>query len=1116
MANTYTVGWICAVVIEYVAARALLDKIHDGPHTRAPNDDNAYTLGEIGNHKVVIAVLPDGEYGTSSAASVAKDMLRTFTNIRIALMVGIGGGAPSAANDIRLGDIVVSSPRNQKGGVIQYDFGKAIQGQGFCRTGFLNQPPTLVRAAVTALRAEYISDGHGLQDVIGSVLEKKPRLRKSYARPDPTSDVLYGPAYLHHDGTCCTADDANDESKVIVRRPREEDDDTLVIHYGLIASGNTLMKDASIRDQIAAETGVLCFEMEAAGLMNQYPFLVIRGICDYSDTHKNKSWQGYAAMAAAAYAKALLCRIAASEVDDEERISAMVLEYISRAEKNIQKLTATAHRKEVEDILEWLTPMNYGPLQSDIIKLRQPGTGQWFLDTEEYRIWASGNGRTLYCPGMPGAGKTMIASIVVDDILRVHRDDPTLGIAFIFCNFQRNEQQTTEMLLCSLLKQLVGLLPTPPQQLDDLYDTHRKLRTRPSVPELSKLVQIVLGSFSRAFVIVDALDECQNSDASRDRFLNAFFDMQASTGVNIFLTSRTIPEIENMLREERGALKLEIVAEQDDMKKYIRGRMSELPEFIRNDLTLRQEIIMGISSSAKGMFLLAKLQLDSLKETTSIREVRSSIERTSSKELGVYNSAYEDALQRIENQSPQKSDLAKRVVLWITHSLRQLSETELRYALSVRPGSLSFDNDDLVQIDFISICAGLVVVDVNSSVIRLVHPTAHGFFKRTVASHFSQGHNILADACITYLSYEDFEDGLPPDNASYQTWLQSNPLYMYAATAWGSHVLLLKNQTRETLSSTEERALRFLRNRKLVESAGHTLMIHAYSRPDDYTQLINAPKRPNAFHIVGYFGVEKLLSELSKHYTTQKINADGEAGIKPGLVHRPQPLEVIDQLGRTPLFWASIENREGAMRLLVGLGASLEAADNDGYTPLMFATQSQRHDTIRLLVELGASLEAVDKEGTTPLIFATLNDWHDTIRLLVGLGASVEAADKKGLTPFKIASLNQRHDTMRLLVGLGASVEAAFDDGFTLLMIATLNEQHDTVRVLVELGASIDSPCKRGETALHYAAFTGQETMVRLLVDQGASIDVRDGEGKTPIECVREKDNEAIVQLLTR
>lgn len=124
--TSYTVGWICAVTTEYVSARAFFDEEHEGPEYVSDNDNNDYTLGKIGKHNVVVAVLPDGEYGTDSATSVARDMLHNFPNIRIGLMVGISGGAPSEKHDIRLGDIVVSSPRDGKGGVFQYDFGKTI------------------------------------------------------------------------------------------------------------------------------------------------------------------------------------------------------------------------------------------------------------------------------------------------------------------------------------------------------------------------------------------------------------------------------------------------------------------------------------------------------------------------------------------------------------------------------------------------------------------------------------------------------------------------------------------------------------------------------------------------------------------------------------------------------------------------------------------------------------------------------------------------------------------------------------------------------------------------------------------------------------------------------
>src|SRR5437764_10262289 len=156
----YTVGWICAISTEYVAAQAFLDEEHEGPKYVSPNDNNDYTLGKVGKHNVVIAVLPDGEYGTDSAASVARDMLHSFPNVRIGLMVGIGGASSSPKHDILLGDIVISAPRDGKGGVFQYDLGKKTQDQSFQQTRFLDQPPTVLRTAVNGLKAKYESDGH--------------------------------------------------------------------------------------------------------------------------------------------------------------------------------------------------------------------------------------------------------------------------------------------------------------------------------------------------------------------------------------------------------------------------------------------------------------------------------------------------------------------------------------------------------------------------------------------------------------------------------------------------------------------------------------------------------------------------------------------------------------------------------------------------------------------------------------------------------------------------------------------------------------------------------------------------------------------------------------------
>ena len=288
------------------------------PEYVSANDKNNYMLGKIGKHNVVIAVLPNREYGTASAATVATHMLHSFPNIQLGLMVGIGGGAPTSKQDIRLGDVVVSIPCNSFGGVFQYDFGNAVQGEKFKPTRFLNQPPDILRGAVSGLIAQYEIKGHQLKKTIDDVLENNRRIRQKYKRPASNSDRLYESQAIHPPDSEASCAETCNSKNLILRPQRTEDEDNPMIHYGMIASGNQLMKDVSIRDRLAVEYGILCFEMEAAGLMNSFPYLVIRGIYDYSDSHKNKEWQGYAAMTAAAYTKDLLQQIIPSKVKVEK------------------------------------------------------------------------------------------------------------------------------------------------------------------------------------------------------------------------------------------------------------------------------------------------------------------------------------------------------------------------------------------------------------------------------------------------------------------------------------------------------------------------------------------------------------------------------------------------------------------------------------------------------------------------------------------------------------------------------------------------------------------------------------------------------------------------------
>lgn len=329
--NEYTVGWVCALPKEQTAATAMLDQRH-GDLPKPANDSNTYTLGSIGKHNVVIACLPKGHIGNSPAATVAAQMVSTFPSVRFGLMVGIGGGIPPK---VRLGDVVVSTPFGSFPGVVQWDLGKAKDG-GFERTGSLNNPPVSLLTALAKLETEHELVGSQIPEYLDQMKQKWPRLAAKYLRSDSLEDILFTADYSHvyqtttedhvSSGNSYESEEEEscqhcDKTKIIKRKPRD-----MRVHYGLIASGNQVIKSAIFRDQLNKDLGksLLCIEMEAAGLMNNFPCVVIRGICDYADSHKNKDWQEYAAAVAAAFAKELLAYVSPSDVDGERTVKDMM------------------------------------------------------------------------------------------------------------------------------------------------------------------------------------------------------------------------------------------------------------------------------------------------------------------------------------------------------------------------------------------------------------------------------------------------------------------------------------------------------------------------------------------------------------------------------------------------------------------------------------------------------------------------------------------------------------------------------------------------------------------------------------------------------------------------
>ena len=319
--DDYTVAWICPLEVEQIAAMEMLDEEHD----RLPqpqHDHNSYTLGSIHGHNVVIAGLPTT--GNNPAATVVAQMKSTFQQLRFGLLVGIGGGVPTKtdAGHIRLGHVVVSKPTGQHSGAVQYDHGKA-EAVEFRRTGFLPPPPNVLLNAAQRLAT---MRARAREDPLAANVRRidtTVRGLRRYKRPGVDNDHLYEAEYTHANRDLSCYKCGCDASRRVARGGEDSDEDEddvvnadqhVVVHRGTIAAGELVMRNGVHRDALAEANGVICFEMEAAGALNDFPCLVIRGISDYSDSHKNDKWQGYAAAVAAAYARELFGHMPVDEV----------------------------------------------------------------------------------------------------------------------------------------------------------------------------------------------------------------------------------------------------------------------------------------------------------------------------------------------------------------------------------------------------------------------------------------------------------------------------------------------------------------------------------------------------------------------------------------------------------------------------------------------------------------------------------------------------------------------------------------------------------------------------------------------------------------------------------
>ncbi|KAI9809040.1 MAG: hypothetical protein M1825_002329 [Sarcosagium campestre] len=1078
--NDYTVGWICAIATEGVAARVFLDEVHGTPEDVLPNDNNCYTLGKVGKHNVVIAVLPNGEYGIASAASVASNMLHSFPKVRFGLMVGIGGGAPSPKHDIRLGDIVVSSPCEREGGVFQYDFGKTIQEQQFHPIGFLNQPPMVLRTAVTGLICEYEVDGHRLKETIDSILEKNQRLRLKYGRPDLESDILYQPGFIHSSNNeeSCAEVCGDHPSNLMPRTKRTEHDDDPTIHYGLIASANQLMKDASVRDMLAKEKGVLCFEMEAAGLMNHFPCLVIRGICDYSDSHKNKAWQGYAAMAAAAYAKDLLYRIPPNKVEAEKSIQDILSCGLNEIRDTAQGIGNDVKSLDTEHkqgkIESWLRVPDSSTDYNKALQQRHKDSGRWFLESKAFAEWKIRRNSFLWLYGIPGCGKTILSSTIVQNLGSTL---PSPSFLYFYFTFTEPDKQSLDGMIRSLIGQIYFKYEDVRKQLDLLFSACSNGHQQPTTASLCTTFLHMLQQVGEVWIVLDALDESHARKGKQTEgillWMRDLLDSKESN-IHILMTSRQDQHIESEIRKwARGD---DIVPVQgdgvtNDVCAYIHTRVREGDDLKRWRLRpeVQDEIEAKVMEKAAGMFRLAACQLDALKDCLDYRVLTKAL-------ASLPKTLYETYDRILDSISESHRDTATRILQLLIFSERPLRIEEAVDAVAVDPkGKQHFNPENRMPVpqEISRYCSSLVVVvlaqelseDENDKelVLQLAHFSVKEYLTSSrVRKEFAQvfrettAKASIATVCLAYLLHLDQDLGV-------QRIRRDFPFAQYCAQYWMEHAAESKEQDKE---------LRCLAMEFFLHKESYTNCYHLYV-PDRpwYDSYIHGKMDPPAALYYASFG--------------NLIHAVGDL-IQGGA-------DVNAQGGHygNALYGASYRGHDKIVELLLGRGADVNA-QGGFYGNALQAASYQGHDMIiELLLGRDADVNAQGGDFGNALQAASYQGHDMIIELLLGRDADVNAQGGHCGNALYGASYRGHDKIVELLLGRGADVNAQGGFYGNALQAASYKGHDKIVELLLGKDADVNAQGGFYGNALQAVSYKGHDKIVELLLGRDADVNAQ-------------------------
>ena len=757
-----------------------------------------------------------------------------------------------------------------------------------------------------------------------------------------------------------------------------------------------------------------------------------------------------------------------------------------------------------QDFLHRGSTLDFHSKQKHAYSKRHASTGQWLLETEQFKTWFEGKGSpVLWCPGNPGTGKTVLTSIAVNYVAEYTRGQD-IAIIYVYCDYKDSLTHSVTALLSSLLRQLIEQTPRAESiaELSMILNENAKHRD-PTEAELFTWVCTVSKDFNDVYIFVDALDECP--ELSRDALLVRLQQFSQFGQTRLFLTSRPNIDIKSRLQ---NMSRIEIAASALDIEAYLHSEIqksSRLALFVRKDPGLEQEIVDCVIGKAHGMFLLASLQMNSLRQQISPRKVRQVLDGLPT---GIF-ATYDNAFNRMLDQPKGDAELGMKVMSLVFCATRPLGLEELRHALAVQPGDCTLDTAAFTEAEIIlSTTTGLLsafaVSDSTSSAfpteVKFVHYTLQEYIEANHERLFPTAKRDMARICLTYLSFIDYESCSPE---ALNEQFEDLKFSTYAGYNWNYHLQGVQVELMEQI------------------------LLFIQDRPKTYALVRRFPPDVRAW---GPFLF------LTESWTPALFAMIWNLADVLVILTTGQNMATTSCVCHRLLFLAAFAEHPATLQVLMEHKGDISTKTESGLTLSLFKVASDNqitrsfHHILEMLVKNGHDMNAQDKDGQTPLhiairwsMFYTVisRTDEDLIKLLLDHGADLNTQDVLGYTPLHCAAFSGTPEIILMLVNRGASLITKDYAGRVPLHCAASALYEDNIKVLLR-ESEVNAQDFKGRTPLHHAYIrwsilkhlTSKNRLTRrsainLLLQAGASDSIVDADGRTPSDYSTWSEKEA-------